>query len=454
MRKPQTMSLANFWRTRLGITSALLGCLFAVISPFAILADRFANLSEALAYGGLAALACALVAFAGVAALKNASMSPVENRSADQQTQTLLFNTAVNKMSQGLCFFDGQQRLIMCNDRYAEMYKLSRDMVRPGTTLREIVDHRFSAGCFPRMDPAEYLKWRDSIAVSQVASDSVVELQDGRVIAIHHEPMPDAGWVATHEDITTLERTKGELRTLNATLEQRVIDRTAALENSNRELETFAYSVAHDFRAPLRAMDGYSAVLLEEHRNRLDDEARDYLTRIRASSVRLGKLTDDLLNLAQVAKQEIRRETVDLSAVAAAVIARLRAEHPDRLVETAVEPGLKVEGDATLLEFLMRELLGNAWKFTAMRPDARIEVGSTRAGEELACFVRDNGVGFDLAYAPKLFAPFSRLHHMDAFPGTGIGLAIAKTVVSRHRGRIWVSAEAGAGATFFFSLAS
>ena len=253
-------------------------------------------------------------------------------------------------------------------------------------------------------------------------------------------------------DITAIKHAKDQLHELNAELEQRVHERTAALAYSNQELETFAYSVAHDFRAPLRAMDGYSALLLEEHSAQLAAQGRDYLARIRDSSTRLAHLIDDLLRLVQLAQRKIHPEPVDLSALAAQVVTELRALQPRLWTDVHIAPGMAVIGDRALLIALLRELIGNAWKFTAARDDARIEIGIQAHGAGQAFYVRDNGIGFDMAFAQKVFAPFARLHGSDQFTGTGIGLALAKRIVERHGGRIWAQAEQGQGAMLLFTL--
>jgi signal transduction histidine kinase len=245
---------------------------------------------------------------------------------------------------------------------------------------------------------------------------------------------------------------KEDLRALNASLEARVEERTEALQSSIRFLETFAYSVAHDFRAPLRAMDGYSALLLDQHRARQTDEGRDYLNRIRDSSVRLGKLIDDLLKLAQVTKQNIATEDVDLSTLAMQTLTTRLDSELHRAVEVVISPGMCLNGDPVLIDALVKELIDNALQFTAPRENARIEVGQMPGASGDTFYVKDNGIGFDMAFASKLFVPFARLHGGEISPGTGIGLAIAKSIVDRHGGRIWAQASVGQGATFLFTL--
>jgi PAS domain S-box-containing protein len=265
---------------------------------------------------------------------------------------------------------------------------------------------------------------------------------DGRVV----------GTYVLANDITALMRTKDELRALNSALEQRVRERTAALEQTNRELETFAYSVAHDFRAPLRAMDGYSAMLLAEQSANLDDEGREQLARIRASSNRMGKLIDDLLRLAELGQREVRRESVDLTAIASSIAAELRALDPGRDTRVRIPGSLTARADRALATALLRELLDNAWKFSARRPAATIEIGMQEHEGGRRYFVSDDGVGFDMSYAHKIFTPFARLHGPEEFPGTGIGLALAKRIVERHGGRLWVQAKEREGAVFWFTL--
>lgn len=224
------------------------------------------------------------------------------------------------------------------------------------------------------------------------------------------------------------------------------------LEWKNKELEAFSYSVAHDLRAPLRSVDGFSLALLEDYADKLDDEGRQYLRHVRESAQQMGELIDDLLSLSRVTRSEFQREEVDLTAIARTVAARLRQQDTNRRIEITVADGLIAAGDARLLTIAFENLLGNAWKFTRLRADARVEVGSLNECGYDTYFVRDNGAGFDMAYASKLFGVFQRLHPAAEFEGTGIGLATVQRVVRRHGGRIWAEGEVGRGATFFFTL--
>lgn len=247
-----------------------------------------------------------------------------------------------------------------------------------------------------------------------------------------------------------LQQSEDRISRLNQQLERNVITRTAELQTAVRELESFSYSVAHDLRSPLRGIDGWSHALTEDCAEILDAEGQGYLQRIRDEAQRMGSIIDDLLDLARVNRSEIAAETVNLSALAEKQIKRLRESEPAREIESRITPDLVAHCDPRLAQLLLQNLIGNAWKFTSQSPAACIEVGRTETTQGTAFFVRDNGVGFDVAQAATIFAPFSRLHRPADFPGTGVGLAIVQRIVHRHHGDIWVDAAIDQGATFYF----
>lgn len=224
------------------------------------------------------------------------------------------------------------------------------------------------------------------------------------------------------------------------------------LEQANKELEAFSYSISHDLRAPLRAIEGFSKALLHEYGDKLDEQGNRYLDRVRAAAQRMGALIDGLLNLSRISRAKLRRESVSLTELAHGAAATLCERDPSRSVSIEIAGELQAYGDAHLIAIVLENLLGNAWKFTANQPRAQIAIGQENEGNETIFFVRDNGAGFDMAYADKLFAPFQRLHQEREFEGMGIGLAIVQRIVSRHGGRVWAEAEAGKGATFRFTL--
>jgi signal transduction histidine kinase len=267
--------------------------------------------------------------------------------------------------------------------------------------------------------------------------------------------------------LTEIQQQHVEIEETHSMLEHRVADRTRELAlrteqlevqgrqlaTTNKELESFSYSVSHDLRAPLRAIDGFSQALLSGYRDRtLDERGVHFLERVRAGTQKMSRLIDDMLQLARVSRSTLERHDIDVTAVAEEVAAELASRNPDRSVRCVIEPGLRAWADSRLLAIVFENLLGNAWKFTGNRDKARIEVGQISDQGQVVFVVRDNGAGFDMAYAEKLFGAFQRLHSESEFEGTGIGLATVKRIITRHGGLVWAEAVEGEGAAFYFTL--
>jgi light-regulated signal transduction histidine kinase (bacteriophytochrome) len=249
-------------------------------------------------------------------------------------------------------------------------------------------------------------------------------------------------------DVSERKRIDDEIRELNRHLELR----NSELTTINNDLESFSFCVSHDLRAPLQAIDGFSLALLEDAQDKLRPHEKEHLVRVREATARMGRLIEDLLRLARTANRQLARERVDLSRLAQDVIAQLQSFSPYRDARVIIAPGLVVEADQQLLRVLLENLLGNAWKFSSKRSDPVIEVGSWGEERERVFFVRDNGSGFDMKYADKLFGAFQRFHPQSEFPGTGVGLASVKRIVHRHGGRVWAESAVGQGTTFYFIL--
>jgi len=334
------------------------------------------------------------------------------------------------------------------NDRWVRTVGVARD-IAVGRTAPQI-------GFRHRHDADElYGRLRSERSVRDL--EFTADLPDGRVMhgiasasVIDVDGEPCVLWASL--DLTRRLEAEAQVHHLNSELERRVAERTAQLAVANRELESFAYSVSHDLRAPLRSIDGFGKALLEDYADALDDVGRDYLNRVRTASQRMGDLIDDLLNLSRVSRGELRPTSVDLSDMAGRLIDSYQVQHPDRSVQVDLQPGVRAVGDPNLLRVVLDNLLGNAWKYTSRSANAQIELGMTERGGERVYHVRDNGVGYDPAYVGKLFRPFQRLHRAEEFEGHGIGLATVLRVVSRHGGRVWSVGEVGKGATFFFTL--
>ena len=259
-------------------------------------------------------------------------------------------------------------------------------------------------------------------------------------------------------DITIQRSRKRELTLVQNQLTERkkaqeeLTEHTIALEAANKELEAFSYSVSHDLRSPLRSIDGFSLALLEDYAEQLDETGQDYLNRVRAASQRMAQLIDDLLQLSKLTRKDMQREQVDLSALALSITEDLQRNQPERQTKFIIGQDLKTIGDRQLLHVMLENLIGNSWKFTGKKADPTIEFNSTNNNGKSVYYVKDNGAGFDMEYADKLFGAFQRLHSTHEFEGTGIGLANVQRIINRHGGRVWAEGSIDQGATFYFTL--
>lgn len=284
--------------------------------------------------------------------------------------------------------------------------------------------------------------------------DRSVRYVSDQAIVIRDDNGDATQMIGVNIDITERKHTEDLLKQVNSELEQRVLQRTADLAMAKHEIESFSYSVSHDLRAPLRAMDGYSQAVLEEYGDLLDEDGKFYLQRIRHATTRMSNLIDDLLTLSRLNRRTLSSSAVNLSEIAQEIIDELRGISPERTVDVDIMTGLLVHGDYHLLRILMENLIKNAWKFTAKQSSAKIEVGMTNDKKKQVLYIKDNGVGFDMTYVDKLFLPFQRLHSQDEFEGTGIGLATVRRVVQRHGGTVWAEGKVDEGTTIYFNLSN
>jgi len=361
---------------------------------------------------------------------------------------------AIESAPAAIAVYDATDRLIAFNSRFTAFFAFDPGIVAPGVRFETLVRRFTESGqvARPTRTGEGWLEVRTRTH-RDPSSPIEMELTDGRWLQITETRTRSGGIVTVYSDITELKERESELRRLNEELERKVAERTADLAAANKELEAFVYSVSHDLRAPLRGIDGFSHLLVAKYGESLDGEARELLERVRAAAQRMGRLIADLLELSRLARSAVRRTDVDLSELARGVVDELGGEAAGRAVEWHVEPGMRVRADPALLRIALMNLLGNALKYTRDASTARIELGTTRRqGGFAEFFVRDNGAGFDMNYAARLFQPFQRLHAQHEFEGTGIGLAIVQRVIAKHGGEIRGDGRPGAGATFYFTL--
>lgn len=301
----------------------------------------------------------------------------------------------------------------------------------------ELTDSLFSELALPKSNSDNQLMDIDTFFKRKHGDQVPVRI----VLQYLHPPNEEPRYVFMARDVS--ERLKAQ-REIQASLEE--------VQTANAELESFSYSISHDLRAPLRSIDGFSLMLQQDYGDKINDEGKYYIQRVRKNAQRMGLLIDDLLSLSQVTRGEFSRNICDISAMAKASVKKLQDYEPDRKVTVDIAPGITGWVDKSLFENLLDNLIGNAWKYTSKKEDSRIEFGATTKDNEIIYYVRDNGVGFDMQYADKLFNAFERLHENEDFKGTGIGLATVSRILKRHGGRIWAEAEIGHGATFYFTL--
>jgi PAS domain S-box-containing protein len=415
--------------------------------PKAVIEARMTDLRITLAAGVLASLL--LFGISLVLARTQLRAERLAARMTESYRRSeLRFRSAMEYSAIGKALLDHAGHIVDANPSLARIL---------GKPREQLLGSAFDGHFIDRTDEIASDRERDLMASEGVfRSTRTLLREDGglRQVQLTHSPVPgDIGQDITRlvqvEDVTDRLRAEAQVLALNRTLEARVAARTRELTLANQELESFAYSVSHDLRAPLRAIDGFSRLLGERYGDAIQDEGREYLARVRNATGRMGTLIESLLKMARLGRGGIKPVPLDLSRMSAEIVAELRANEPGREVAVEIAPGLQATGDPSLVRNLLQNLVGNAWKFTRDRGDARIEVGHDGEG---AFFVRDNGAGFAPEYADKLFRPFQRLHSQEQFAGDGIGLASVKRIVERHGGMIRAEGRLGEGATFRFTL--
>lgn len=361
-----------------------------------------------------------------------------------------VLSSIINNAPAMISIKDLEGRYVLINRHYEELFGMDNGKIKGLSDL----------DVFP-LDVAEVLRANDESVIRKNKAmrwEEVISHNDGIhtylsiKFPLHDEQAKPYAVCSISSDISSMKRAEEKIRNFNRELEARVEARTEELNFAYKELEAFSYSVSHDLRTPLRGIDGFSQALIEDYEDVLDATGKGYLQRIRAATQKMGNLIDDLLSLSRIGRTEPDYTDVDLSNIAHDIFSQLSRTYPNRNVTAQIQHNVFARGDASLLRVALENLINNAWKFTANRDSAHIEFGCRNEEAGTVYYIKDNGVGFDMQYADKLFSAFQRLHNASEFEGTGVGLATVKRVIERHSGRIWVESKPGEGTTFLFSL--
>jgi len=413
-------------------------------APLATAVPRLRNLQQTLALGLFASLLMYLVAWT-LARTQSRAHALASRMTEDYRRSEQRFRAAMQYSAIGKVLLDSQGDVVEANPAFSRIVGLPQHSL-VGVHFDDLFEDDEGPPVERHADDSPEVRRQTRVMHRKGGHQRHVQLIWAPVPGSVGE---DIAGLVQAEDVTAQLRAQARVHALNRTLEQRVALRTRELQEANQELESFAYSVSHDLRAPLRAIDGFSKVLMERYAGQLDESGQGYLRRVRGAANRMGELIDAMLQMSRLGRSPLNRERIDLSRMAAEVAEELRAGDPEHPMRVEIQPGLEAEGDATLLRNLLQNLLGNAWKFTRGRDEPWVEFGQDADG---AFHVRDNGAGFDQEYVGKLFRPFQRLHDQKTFTGHGIGLASVKRIVQRHGGNISAEGAVDRGATFRFTL--